>query len=142
MVPKILSILLAEDDEGHAELIQDGLARAGLTNPVRHFSDGADLWAFLEQTIPQGSCPDEVGYLVLLDINMPRMNGVEVLRRIKGEPCLKPIPVIMLTTTDDPREVEACYKLGCSFYITKPLDFPRFLETLKRLGLFLQVVQL
>ena len=73
---------------------------------------------------------------------MPKMDGVEVLKRIKGDEDLKEIPVMMLTTTDDPREVEACYKLGCSIYITKPIDFSKFTETLKRLGLFIQVVKI
>jgi CheY-like chemotaxis protein len=80
-------------------------------------------------------------YLLLLDINMPRMDGVEVLRRLKADESLKEIPVMMLTTTDDPREVEACYRIGCNIYITKPVDFQKFSETLKSLGLFLQVVK-
>jgi len=65
-----------------------------------------------------------------------------VLRRLKGSPELKEIPVMMLTTTDDPREVEECYKLGCNMYITKPVDFVKFAETLKRLGLFIQIVKI
>ncbi|RPH25022.1 MAG: response regulator, partial [Bacteroidales bacterium] len=81
-------------------------------------------------------------YLLLLDINMPKMDGVEVLRRIKADEELKEIPVVMLTTTDDPREVEACYKIGCNIYITKPVDFFKFAETLKRLSLFIQIVKI
>ena len=72
---------------------------------------------------------------------MPKMDGVEVLQKIKSNEELKNLPVIMLTTTDDPREVEKCYALGCNIYITKPVDFLRFSETLKRLGLFIQVVK-
>ena len=79
-------------------------------------------------------------YLLLLDINMPIMDGVEVLSRMKESENLKAIPVIMLTTTDDPREIENCYQLGCNVYITKPVDFVEFAETLKRLGLFVQIV--
>ena len=79
--------------------------------------------------------------LIVSDINMPRMDGVEVLRRLKADESLKEIPVMMLTTTDDPREVEACYRIGCNIYITKPVDFLKFSETLKSLGLFLQVVK-
>ena len=73
---------------------------------------------------------------------MPKMDGIEVLKRMKSKEDLKDIPIMMLTTTDDPREVEACYKLGCNIYITKPVDFMKFAETLKRLGLFIQVVKI
>jgi len=72
---------------------------------------------------------------------MPKMDGIEVLQKIKSDDELKNLPVMMLTTTDDPREVEKCYALGCNIYITKPVDFPKFAETLKRLGLFIQVVK-
>jgi CheY-like chemotaxis protein len=73
---------------------------------------------------------------------MPKIDGIEVLRRIKSDPDLRDIPVMMLTTTDDPREVEQCYQLGCSVYITKPIDFSKFAETLHRLGLFVQIVKI
>jgi len=79
-------------------------------------------------------------YVVLLDINMPRLDGIEVLQRIKEHAILRRIPVIILTTTDDPAEVERCYGYGCNVYITKPVDFSLFTETLHRLGQFLQVM--
>jgi len=137
---KDLIILIAEDDDGHAELIQDGLKDSGVCNKMIRFSNGEDAWNFLsgtgEEVIDNNNC-----YLLLLDINMPKTDGVEVLRRMKNDERLKAIPVIMLTTTDDPREVENCYKLGCNIYITKPVDFQKFTETLTRLGLFVQVVK-
>jgi CheY-like chemotaxis protein len=80
-------------------------------------------------------------YLLLLDIGMPEVDGVEVLRRIKADPELKTMPVIMITTTDDPREVGRCHELGCSNYVTKPLDYNQFVEAIRRLGLFLLVVE-
>ena len=81
--------------------------------------------------------------LVLLDINMPgQMNGLDVLREIKGTPATRKIPVIMLTTTDDPREISRCYDLGCSVYITKPIEALGFIEAIKRLGLFVSIVSL
>ena len=80
--------------------------------------------------------------LLLLDIKMPRVDGVEVLRQLKSDPQTALIPVIMLTTTDDPREIQRCYELGCSVYITKPVDYQAFVEAIKRLGLFLQVVRI
>ena len=81
--------------------------------------------------------------LILLDINMPgSIDGVEVLRQIKADPRTLKTPVIMLSTTDDPREIALCYELGCSVYITKPVDPLQFIEAIKRLGLFLQVIRL
>ena len=79
--------------------------------------------------------------LIFLDIHMPQMDGVEVLRLIKSDPKLKEMPVIILTTTDDPREIEECYQIGCNIYITKPVDFVKFAETLNHLGLFLQIIK-
>ena len=79
--------------------------------------------------------------LLLLDINMPRVDGVEVLRRLKADPKTDEIPVIVLTTTDDPREVKRCYELGCNSYVTKPVEYDRFVEAVRRLGLFLAIVQ-
>ena len=78
--------------------------------------------------------------LLLLDIKMPRVDGVEVLRQVRADPKTATLPVIMLTTTDDPREIDRCYQLGCNVYVTKPVDYQAFVEAIKRLGLFLQVV--
>lgn len=138
---KELTILIAEDDDGHAELIMTGLKESGICNHMIRFIDGKQAWDFIS-----GKCKDMVldknkSYLLLLDINMPKMDGVEVLERIKSNDDLKNLPVMMLTTTDDPREVEKCYALGCNIYITKPVDFSKFADTLKRLGLFIQVVK-
>jgi CheY-like chemotaxis protein len=139
---KEMVILIAEDDDGHAELIQEGLVDAGICNKIIRFSNGEDVWNFLSGNGNNEIRDIEKSYLLLLDINMPIMNGVEVLKRLKGSEKLKEIPVMMLTTTDDPREVEECYRIGCNFYITKPVDFGKFAETLQRLGLFIQVVKM
>lgn len=138
---KEMVILIAEDDDGHAELIEEGLRDSGVCNQIIRFSDGKETWDFLSG-IGHKVIDKNKNYLLLLDINMPRMDGVEVLQRMKENEELKEIPVMMLTTTDDPREVEHCYKLGCNVYITKPVDFKTFAETLKRLGLFIQVVKI
>jgi len=135
---KELIILIAEDDDGHAELIHEGLIEAGICNPIQRFENGEDCWNFISQNGRETS----KSYLLLLDINMPRMDGIEVLRRMKADEQLKHIPVMMLTTTDDPREVETCYQLGCNIYITKPVQFDRFAETLRRMGLFIQIVKI
>lgn len=139
---KEIIILVAEDDDGHAELIVEGLHETGVNNQIIRFVDGLELWNFLDGLCVNDKLSPETDYLVLLDINMPRLDGIEVLDKIKSSPCLKDIPVIMLTTTDDPREIEKCYQLGCNVYITKPVDFVKFAETLKRLGLFIQIIKI
>ncbi len=133
---KELIILIAEDDDGHAELIQQGLRDSGVCNEMLRFANGEEIWDFLSNREKNSNKT----YLLLLDINMPLMDGVEVLEKMKQDEMLKKIPVIMLTTTDDPREVEKCYELGCNVYITKPVDFTEFSDRLNRLGLFVQIV--
>jgi len=136
-----VTILIAEDDEGHAELILEQLRSAGVSNEIIRFRDGQKLWDYL-MAEGRGTSPyDGHGFLLLLDIVMPGMDGLEVLRRIKTDKQWHNLPIIMLTTTDDPREIENCYTLGCNCYITKPMEYERFTEMLKRLGLFLMVVQ-
>jgi len=135
-------VLIAEDDDGHAELIEEGLKDSGINNKIIRFSNGEEVWSYISsskdcENPEKGKC-----YLLLLDIKMPVMDGVEVLRKIKQHDKLKEMPVIMLTTTDDPREIEECYKIGCNIYITKPVDFKKFAETLKLLGLFIQIIKL
>jgi CheY-like chemotaxis protein len=131
-----LTILIAEDDDGHAELIQEHLRESGLNNPMLRFRDGLEVMAHLAGPIgPATAC------LLLLDINMPKLDGLEVLRRLKADPATRAIPIVMLTTTDDPGEVAASYQLGCNFYIAKPMAFEAFAETLLALGRFIQVLQ-
>jgi CheY-like chemotaxis protein len=134
-------ILIAEDDEGHARLIEKNLRRAGLHNQIERFSNGQQILDFL---FFRGSGPHrsrETPYLLLLDIRMPQVDGVEVLRQVKEAAELRKMPVIMLTTTDDPREVERCHALGCSTYIVKPVVYEKFAEAINRMGLFISLVQ-
>jgi CheY-like chemotaxis protein len=135
-----LTIVLAEDDEGHAQLILRNLQRSGLRNDVVHVTDGQQALDYVHRRGEYSSRPTGKPLLLLLDIKMPRVDGIEVLRQIKSDPTTEPFPVIMLTTTDDPREVERCYELGCSIYITKPVAYESFVDAVQRLGLFLQVV--
>lgn len=138
-----IRILIAEDDDGHAMLIQEHLEDVGVHNPITRFRDGAEAWEFLSgegRSEGRPACDPEQAYLLLLDIRMPRMDGVEVLRRIKAHPELHSLPVIILTTTDDPREVAECYALNCNSYITKPVKFDAFSEVIKRLGMFISVI--
>jgi CheY-like chemotaxis protein len=136
-----LTIVLAEDDDGHASLIQRNLQRAGLDYAFVRVRDGQEALDLIAGRDESAVVASDHGILLLLDINMPRVDGVEVLRRLKADPNTATIPIIMLTTTDDPREVERCYQLGCNVYITKPVAYERFIQAIKQLGLFLQVVR-
>lgn len=136
-----LVILLAEDDPGHAVLVQENLRDAGVVNPVRHVTDGQEALDYIRCEGAFRGRQANGPLLVLLDINMPRVDGVEVLRQLKADPRSVHLPVIMLTTTDDPREVKRCYDLGCSSYVTKPVEYGRFVEAIRRLGLFLSIVE-
>ena len=136
-----VSILFAEDDDGHAMLVERNLKRAGLINGLTRVADGQEALDFVRCEGEFSSRVQNGPLIVLLDINMPRVDGIEALRRIKGDPKTAHIPVIMLTTTDDPREIERCYRAGCNVYITKPVEYEAFVEAIRRLGLFLQVVK-
>jgi CheY-like chemotaxis protein len=133
-----VTIILAEDDDGHATLVERNLRRAGLDNGFVRLRDGQEALDYLLGP----EAPHCESCIVLLDIKMPRVDGIEVLRRLKSDSRTATLPVVMLTTTDDPREVERCYQLGCNVYVTKPVEYEQFIEAVKRLGFFLQVVKL
>jgi len=141
MASEPLTLILAEDDDGHATLVQRNLRRAGFVNEMIHVKDGQQALDYIKGEGEHSDRRMSGFVLLLLDINMPRVDGIEVLRRIKADSGTAKIPVIMLTTTDDPREVERCYELGCSVYLTKPVEYEGFIEAINRLGLFLQVVK-
>jgi CheY-like chemotaxis protein len=135
-----VTIVMIEDDEGHARLIEKNLRRAGIHNAVRHFTDGGSALGYLFEDPGgpgRGCCA-----LILLDLNLPDMSGTDILARIKGAgPPLSRTPVVVLTTTDDKREIERCYDLGCNVYVTKPVNYENFAEAIRQLGLFLSVIQ-
>jgi CheY-like chemotaxis protein len=141
MSPEPLLIVMAEDDEGHASLIKRNLKRAGVVNEVVHVKDGQEALDFIRYQGKYANRASNGSLLLLLDIKMPKVDGVEALRQIKADKNTAKYPVIILTTTDDPREVDKCYKLGCSVYITKPVEYEEFVEATRRLGLFLQIVK-
>lgn len=132
-----LSILIAEDDEGHATLVRRNLRRAGLTSEPVHLHDGQDALDYLYRRDAWANRALHGAMVLLLDLNMPRLGGMEVLTRIKNDEQLTRIPVFVLTTTDDPAEVERCYTLGASACIVKPVDYAAFSEAVQRLAQFL-----
>jgi CheY-like chemotaxis protein len=133
-------ILIAEDDPGHARLIEKNLVRGGLHNEIKWFDNGQAVLDFLFRRGPAQRALD-TAYLLLLDIRMPQVDGVEVLRQLKQDSELRKVPIIVLTTTDDPREVERCHAIGCSSYIVKPVDYDKFAEAIGRLGFYISLVE-
>jgi CheY-like chemotaxis protein len=133
-------VLIADDDLGHVRLIEKNLRRAGLHNPIERFENGQAILDFLFGRGERRRAK-EASYLLLLDIRMPKVDGVEVLRQIKADGELKKIPVVMLTTTDEPREVEHCHALGCGNYVVKPVNYDKFAEAIQQFGLFIALVE-
>ena len=135
-----VTILLVEDKPGHARLVEKNLRRANINNPIVTVGDGGQAMAYVFREGPYSDVPMPENLLVLLDLNLPVMDGYQVLRRMKENEATRRIPVIILTTTDDPREIHRCYDLGCNVYLTKPVDYEDFSEAIRKLGLFLSVV--
>jgi len=106
---KDIVILIAEDDDGHAALVQRNLKRSGIANKMIRFNNGEEVLKFLIKEEGDEGPVLSTPYLLLLDIRMPKVDGIEVLKRLKSHPELKKMPVIMVTTTDDPREVNRCH---------------------------------
>jgi CheY-like chemotaxis protein len=132
-----VTIIMVEDDEGHARLIEKNIRRAGVNNEIRHFLDGTSALGYLLDPDKREHGP----LLVLLDLNLPDMSGIDILARIKQDERVKRAPVVVLTTTDDQREIQRCYDLGCNVYITKPVEYETFAQAIRQLGLFLSVMQ-
>jgi len=133
-------ILIVDDDEGHAFLVRDSLVEAGLVNRIEHFWDGQAVLDFFFHRGDGPHMENGKAYLLLLDIRMPKVDGVEVLRQLKADRELHKLPVIMLTTTEDPREVARCHDLGCNVYLQKPVNYGKFAEAMRRLGSFITLL--
>ena len=138
---KEVTIVMVEDDEGHARLIEKNIRRAGVNNEIIPFTNGTEALAYLLG--PDGSGQDSAGrhLLILLDLNLPDMTGVSILEKVKNNPHTRRSPVVVLTTTDDEREIQRCYDLGANVYITKPVDYDGFANAIRQLGLFFSVMQ-
>jgi CheY-like chemotaxis protein len=137
---QFVTIIIVEDDPGHSKLIEKNLRRGGLENPIKAFENGQQALDYLKGQGDSSDHPINQCTLLLLDINMPVMNGVELLRILKQDTKLRDIPVIMLTSTDDQREIDECYSLGCNLYVPKPVEFDRFSEVVRELGLMIGLV--
>lgn len=134
---KSVTIILAEDDEGHALLIKRNLKRSGIANEIVHLRNGEEVLNYF--LCKPGKNQHKHDYIILLDIKMPRIDGIEVLEKLKKNRKTRDIPIIMISTTDNPREIEKCQSLGCSSYIVKPIDYQHFIDTVNDLGYRLKI---
>jgi CheY-like chemotaxis protein len=136
-----VTIVMIEDDDGHARLIERNIRRAGVNNDIRAYADGASATEALFGADGSGTVSRGHALLILLDLNLPDMSGIDILKRIKENEHLKRSPVVVLTTTDDAVEIRRCYDLGCNVYITKPVNYESFANAIRQLGLFFSVMQ-
>lgn len=136
-----IDILLVEDNPYDAELSMRALQRKKLANNVEWVQDGADALDFLFCTGAYASRPKgELPRLILLDIKLPKVSGIEVLRRIKADSGTRSIPVVMLTSSAEVQDLSECYQLGVNSYVVKPVEFEKFQEEVEKAGFYWMLV--
>ena len=136
-----VQIVMIEDDEGHARLIEKNIRRAGVNNEILPFANGTEAVKYLFGADGTGLNSRCRALIMMLDLNLPDMSGVDILKRVKENEHLKRTPVVVLTTTDDEREIKRCYDLGANVYVTKPVNYESFANAIRQLGLFFSVIQ-
>ncbi len=127
-----VEILLVEDNPDDLELTLRALRKHHIANSVHVARDGAEALDYLFTECPAGRCPK----VILLDLKLPKVDGLDVLRRIKGDPRLRSLPVVILTSSREERDLVESYNLGANSYIVKPVDFAQFTESVQQLGLY------
>lgn len=136
-----IEILFVEDNIDDANLTLRALKKSGLTNTIFHVKDGAEALDFMYHTgdhtsRPQGERPK----LILLDLKMPKVSGIEVLQKLKSDPVFKSIPVVILTSSKEDPDIKKCYELGVNSYIVKPVESEKFFETIRELGMYWMIL--
>lgn len=140
MIVELKRILLVEDDPNDAELTLEGLTRKALANQVDWVRDGQEALDYLLKQGAHAERPNGNPFLIILDINLPKLSGLEVLRRIRATPDLRLIPVVLLTSSREDRDLMAGYELGANAYVVKPVRFGEFIAAVQELGIFWALV--
>ena len=140
MTPTIRAILLAEDSPADAEMAIDALREANLANPIVHVEDGVEAMDYLLRRGKFADRTEGLPAVILLDIKMPRMDGIEVLREVRGSDALKHLPVVVLTSSREETDLARSWDLGVNAYVVKPVDSEQFFNAVKTLGRFWAVL--
>ncbi|MBF0128181.1 MAG: response regulator [Magnetococcales bacterium] len=135
-----VTILMVEDEEAHALLIERNLRRCGLTNTIVRLHNGREALDYLFNRGRYAERQRPLHLLVLLDLNMPEVDGYQVIREMKEDERCRVVPIVILTTTDDTQEVQRCYDLGCNNFVTKPVDPMDFAKTIQSMGLLINIM--
>ena len=136
-------ILMAEDNPGHAKLIKKHLKRSGLTNTIIHFNNGSELLEYLKKDKKENLNIEEgKQFVAILDLKMPIIDGQMALKKIKNDAIFSVIPILILSTSDDPKEIHHCYKLGCNGYVVKPVISEDFSDVIKNLVSYFNIIQI
>lgn len=140
MIPEV-EILLVEDNASDAEMTIDALKKNGLANKLLHVKDGAAALDFIfAEGEYEGRNIENKPKVILLDLKMPKVNGIEVLQRIRGNEQTRTIPVVMLTSSKEDPDIKTCYDLGANSYVVKPVEFEEFQKAITELGLYWMIV--
>lgn len=137
MKTNAVEILLVEDNPNDAELTVRGLRKNKIANNILHISDGAEALDFFFATGKyEGRNQNLTPKIVILDLKLPKVNGIEILQKLKSDKRTKSIPIVVLTSSKEERDIVESYKYGANSYIVKPVDFDQFIEAIKKLGLY------
>jgi CheY-like chemotaxis protein len=139
-MPKIKRILLAEDNENDIELTLTALQECRLSNEVEVVRDGAEALDYVYHRGTYANRAPGLPCVIMLDLKMPRVDGLEVLRQIKSDSALRKIPIVMLTSSREEKDLVHSYDLGVNAFVVKPVDFDQFLRAIRALGMFWAIV--
>lgn len=134
---KIIEILLVEDNDVDAELTLRALKKHHLSNHINRMVDGQEIIDYFFD--PDGSpkvISPHIPQLILLDLKLPKLSGLEVLKILKNDPATKKIPIVVLTSSTEDTDIEECYRLGVNSYIVKPVEFDKFMDSVQKLGFY------
>ncbi len=136
------TLVIVDDDQAHSVLIKRSLKRSGLKCKMVFLESGQQVLDYVYGLGEFSSQPRPFRLTLILDINMPGINGIQVLKKLKSADNTRHIPIFMLTTTDDPKEIDECYRHGCNAYVIKPVNHDAFVDRIRELGNFIKVIQI
>ncbi len=140
MINQLIRILLVEDNPDDVELTVHALKKNNIVNPVTVARDGQEALDYLFYKGKHASSEHQIPHVILLDLKLPKVDGIEVLQKIKNDRKLKLVPVVVLTSSKEESDLIKSYDLGVNSYIRKPVDFDQFVETVKQIGFYWMLI--